>query len=83
MKINIKQIAEGWYNLLFRFKNIKINKIKKKRLKKCRDCKMNSIYTKSKRIDEHCTVCGCNIAAKISCLSCECPLGEWKSENEK
>ena len=85
MRISItqlKQIREGWTNLLFKFKNIKINKIKKKRLKICRDCKMNSIYIKSKRIDEHCTVCGCNIAAKISCLSCDCPIGKWKAENE-
>ena len=44
---------------------------------------MNSIYGKSKRIDEHCMMCGCNIAAKISCLSCECPMGKWKVENEK
>ena len=82
-KLQLKQIWEGWTNLLFKYKNRKINIAKKKRLKICRDCKMNSIYGKSKRLDEHCTMCGCNIAAKISCLSCECPMGKWKAENEK
>lgn len=80
--IQLKQIWEGWTNLLFKFKNRKINRIKKKRLQICRDCKMNSIYGNSKRLDEHCTLCGCNIAAKISCLSCECPMTKWKPENE-
>ena len=32
-KIQLKQIWEGWTNLLFRFKNIKINIAKKKKIK--------------------------------------------------
>jgi hypothetical protein len=29
------------------------------------------------RPDEHCTNCGCTLAAKTRCLSCECPLKKW------
>ena len=32
---------------------------------------------KSKRPDAHCTDCGCTLAAKTKCLSCECPLQKW------
>ena len=84
-KLQLKQIWEGCTNLLFRFKNIKINRIKKRRLKICRSCEHHSINAKIKtiRIDGHCTICGCNDAAKTACLSCECPMGKWKAENEK
>ena len=41
-KLQLKQIWEGWTNLLFKYKNRKINIAKKKRLKICRGCKMNS-----------------------------------------
>jgi len=31
------------------------------------------------RPDNHCTDCGCTLAAKTKCLSCECPKGKWKA----
>jgi hypothetical protein len=35
-------------------------------------------YT-SVRPDAHCTNCGCTLAAKTKCLSCECPLKKWEA----
>jgi hypothetical protein len=39
------------------------------------------ISTKHKTIrpDVHCTDCGCTLAAKTKCLSCQCPLEKWKA----
>ena len=49
-KLQLKQIWEGWTNLLFRFKNIRINRIKKRRLDICRNCKYHSSNAKIKTI---------------------------------
>ena len=34
---------------------------------------------KTVRPDAHCTNCGCTLAAKTKCLSCECPLKRWEA----
>lgn len=40
----------------------------------CEACGYHSDNVGSLRPDKHCTECGCTISAKVSCLSCECPL---------
>jgi len=30
-------------------------------------------------VDEHCVECGCTLSAKTKCLSCSCPLEQWKA----
>lgn len=52
-------------------------------MKICRGCEFNSKnipnYKNLTRPDEHCIRCGCTLAAKTKCMSCECPLpGEEK-----
>jgi len=41
----------------------------------------NQMEANPLRPDKHCTECGCTISAKVSCLSCECPLPTpmWKA----
>lgn len=84
MKINFAQIYEGWRNYLIPPEEIKeqILKVAALRTKICNGCEYNSKFHKTMRPDEHCTDCGCTISAKVSCLSCECPLLEpkWKAE---
>lgn len=62
----------------------RIEEVAKSRLEICSTCrfqsenaKINKGY-KSVRPDLHCTNCGCTLAAKTKCLSCECPLSYWK-----
>jgi len=40
----------------------------------------NGKHYSSLRVDDHCTECGCVIALKTRCMSCECPLGKWLAE---
>jgi hypothetical protein len=59
-----------------------IFKMSSERLQICRSCEKNSLILKSQgkvlmRPDEHCTECGCTLAAKTKCASCECPLKKW------
>jgi hypothetical protein len=42
------------------------------------NAKRNKGY-KSVRPDHHCVECGCTLAAKTRCLSCECPLMKWEA----
>ena len=85
MKLSSSQIYEGWKNNLFPAKEIKekIATIGAQRMEICRSCNYNSEVRKVKlkekilRPDEHCTHCGCTLAAKTKCLSCECPIKRW------
>jgi hypothetical protein len=52
------------------------------RMAVCLQCEHHSDNAKkngytSVRPDAHCTNCGCTLAAKTKCLSCECPLKKW------
>jgi hypothetical protein len=58
----------------------------------CNDCKYCSTNAKKDgwytaiRLDEHCTLCACNIAAKTACFDCKCGIEVFnadKNENEK
>ena len=44
----------------------------------CRACEHNSKNV-GRPGPEHCIVCGCVLAAKTKCFSCECPLKKWEA----
>jgi len=48
------------------------------RIQICEECSFHSKHHNTPiRPDHHCTDCGCNLAAKTKCLSCECPQKKW------
>lgn len=73
----IKEITEGWKNLIFKKEEIEI--IAKKRSDVCNRCTHHSKFHKSSRPDAHCTKCGCTISAKTRSLTSSCPIGLWKT----
>jgi hypothetical protein len=77
--INFKQVYEGWKNLLIPSSEMKetIAQVSLDRLSICNDCPKHSKNHKTNRPDDHCTECGCMLAAKVACLSCMCPLRYW------
>jgi hypothetical protein len=75
--VNFLQVYEGWKNKLIPSSEMKelINKVSEERLALCNTCDHHSkFHDTSLRFDDHCTFCGCNLSAKVSCLSCECPI---------
>jgi hypothetical protein len=78
------EIYEGWKNHLLPKKELKneISKVANERIAICESCfyhsKNRSNY-KSLRKDDHCTDCGCTLAAKTKCMSCSCPRDKWKA----
>lgn len=81
MQINFSQIYEGWKNNLFPAKDMKayIKQVGEERMSICEACDLISTKHDTVRPDVHCTDCGCTLAAKTKCLSCECPLEKWKA----
>lgn len=81
MKINFSQVYEGWKNNLFPAKEMRayIKQIGEERMAICEACPLISTKHNTVRPDVHCTDCGCTLAAKTKCLSCECPLAKWKA----
>ena len=78
----LSQIYEGWRNNLIPPKELKktIKKTSEERLAICEGCEYHSRNRKNYRTvrpDDHCTHCGCTLAAKTKCLSCACPLEKW------
>jgi len=78
----IGQIYEGWRNNLLPPKELKdtIAKVGEERLEICKACNYHSKNRKdykTVRPDDHCTNCGCTLAAKTKCLSCSCPINKW------
>ena len=83
--MSLKQIYEGWKNHLLPEERMKafIDYVSQERMEICTMCEEHS-YNKPEdtitsviRPDAHCTNCGCTLAAKTKCLSCECPLKKW------
>ena len=79
--MNFSQIYEGWRNNIIPPSHIKnlIKSTGEERIKICLGCPYHSKYHKTARPDDHCTHCGCTLAAKTKCLSCACPLDKWKA----
>jgi hypothetical protein len=79
MNVEFSKIYEGWKNNLFPSKEMKniIKAVSGYRLDICASCPSHSKHHSSIRPDDHCVVCGCTLAAKTKCFSCECPLNKW------
>ena len=82
--MSLGQIYEGWKNHLLPEERKKdfIEHVSAERLAICEACEelsSNKKDYKSLRLDAHCTNCGCTLAAKTKCLTCECPLKKWMS----
>jgi hypothetical protein len=82
--MGLKQIFEGWRNHIHppEYLKEKIEEVSSERMAICRECPFNSINSgySGIRKDEHCTKCGCTLAAKTKCLSCKCPIDNWGAE---
>jgi hypothetical protein len=80
--MSLNQIIEGWKNHLLpeERKRAFLEHVSSTRLATCNECEEHSSNKKeykSLRLDAHCTNCGCTLAAKTKCLTCECPLKKW------
>lgn len=78
----ITQIVEGWANNLTpkQLLNQQVVDVSTERMLICNSCEEHSSNKKDYktiRPDAHCTNCGCTLAAKTKCLTCECPLKKW------
>jgi hypothetical protein len=81
--MSLNQIYEGWRNRLIPPEDLKaqIEAVSGQRMTICRDCPHHSSFHFTPlRPDEHCTQCGCTLAAKTACLSCQCPIDKWLAE---
>lgn len=88
MKLNIKQIIEGWKNDIFPEKEMReiIRQTQEERLAICLTCPFNSSEERITNFS-YCKNCGCPLKKKSACLSCECPEKKWlavatKEEND-
>jgi hypothetical protein len=75
---------EGWAHNLTpkQLLNQQVIDVSTERMLICNSCEEHSSNKKdykSVRPDAHCTNCGCTLAAKTKCLTCECPLRKWMS----
>jgi hypothetical protein len=77
--MSLGQIFEGWKNHLLPEERTKafIEHVSNERLDICNTCEHHSKNHISMRPDAHCAECGCTLAAKTKCLTCECPLKKW------
>jgi hypothetical protein len=80
--MSINQIFEGWKNHLLPEERKKafIEHISNERLNICNQCEFHSKNHSSARPDAHCTNCGCTLAAKTKCLTCDCPIQKWAAQ---
>lgn len=85
MKLNFKEILEGWRNDLIPPKDLKdlIQEVSKERLEICSGCPYQSDNAKAAgtykgfRFDLHCISCGCPLQKKTKSLSSSCPMDKW------
>jgi predicted metal-binding protein len=86
MKINVKHILEGVANSIF--VKEEIEKIANERNEFCKICPKSSAnsekdffdpgpYYSKLRPDDHCSLCACNLHAKVRSLHTNCPAEKW------
>jgi hypothetical protein len=85
--MSLSQLVEGWYNLTKKEfgsipEDLKI--LGEERAAVCTECELyvNGICNPRKKIPhaktgEMVSGCGCMLAAKVLCKTCECPAGKW------
>lgn len=85
----ILHILEGIKNTIF--VKEEVEKIANDRYEICKVCPKNSSnkdkpffdpgkYFSTIRPDEHCSICACNIHAKVRSLHTNCPIDSWPAE---
>jgi hypothetical protein len=95
--MNLKHILEGVINSVF--VKEEVEKVANFRYDICRVCNKNSKVIKEQkergetpepgpyyselRPDEHCTMCACNIHAKVRSLHTSCPIDKWSAVASK
>ncbi len=90
--MKIKEIIEGIKNSIF--VKEEVEKIANERYEICKVCPKNSSNKDEKffnpgsyytpiRPDEHCTMCACNLHAKVRSLHTSCPIGNWEEVASK
>jgi hypothetical protein len=84
--MSLGQIYEGWKNHLLPDDKIKdfLEHVSNERLAICGACEHHSSNKEgyvTMRLDAHCTECGCTLAPKTKCLTCECPLKNWVAQS--
>jgi hypothetical protein len=81
--MSLGQIIEGWKNHLLPEERTKafIEHVSNQRMDICNACEHVSTKHNTIRPDVHCIECGCTLAAKTKCLTCECPLKKWLPES--
>lgn len=77
--MSLANLYEGWKNHLAPSEFLKdaIETVSENRMSICEGCEYHSKNHKTIRPDAHCTKCGCTLAAKTKCLSCNCPVNKW------
>jgi len=87
--MNVKHILEGIGNSIF--VKEEVEKIANKRMEICNVCPKNSAnrdqpyfnpgkFFNAIRPDVHCSMCACNLHAKVRSLKSACPIGSWPAE---
>ena len=73
------KLLRNWRNNIFPPEKLKeaIIETSASRMEICNNCEHISTKHNTLRKDVHCTDCGCTLAAKTKCLSCDCPLKKW------
>jgi hypothetical protein len=70
--MNIKTIAEGWYNVIRDELGVlpeNIKQLAEKRLTVCSSC--------PQRKANKCSACGCPLISKTKSVKATCPLSKW------
>lgn len=90
--MNVKHIIEGITNSIF--VKEEVEKIAKVRMEVCNGCPKNSAnsdfdffdpgpHHNKLRPDVHCTICACNLHAKVRSLHTSCPIDKWPAVASK
>ena len=90
--MKIRHIIEGITNSIF--VKEEVEKIAGQRYEICQTCPKASMnkkkeffapgpYLSEVRPDEHCTMCACNIHAKVRSLHTSCPIDKWEAVASK
>lgn len=77
MDKKVKEIYEGWKNLLIPDEEIEM--IAKTRIDICNACP----FKQEMLLIDCCSLCHCPIVSKARSLDSECPKGFWESKNNK
>lgn len=72
MKINLEEIATGWFNLI----TGKERENAEMKLKTCFECNHNST-PKNIKVTSYCLLCSCPLKAKTRNPDSECPADKW------